>query len=198
MDRKLPQITNESGFALLMALIVVGALLSIGLTFLQLSISQVQLSTDARDSERAFHAANAGMECGRYWRRVAADLMETGQDITPDCFNVASPPTISPTTITNGVTGDGVVYLYEYEFTWGTDSNRCSEISTLLMVADSLGTDDLVLTGVATHIPGYSGSDPKDCEPGERCTVLSARGYNQDCGNTTNFGTIQREVLLEF
>jgi Tfp pilus assembly protein PilX len=191
---------SESGFALLMSLIVVGVLLSIGLTYLDLSTSQVQLSTNSRDSERSFHAANAGMECGRYWRRVSSDLMETGQDIVPDCFDAAATPTISPTTLgtAEGLVGDGVAYVYSYEFTWGTNNDRCSQITSLVMVANDPSTQTLELTGVATQVPGYTGADPKICVPGERCTILSSRGYNQDCSNTTNFGTIQREVLLEF
>ena len=95
------------------------------------------------------------------------------------------------------VSGTGQAYLYEYEFTWGTNSDRCSEISSLVMVADSAG-GGFTVNNVATVIPGYQGPTDKDCEAGERCTVQAARGYNRSCGQTSNFGTIQREVLLEF
>ena len=77
---------KESGFALLITLIVVGVVLSVGLSILDLSIRQVRLSTNAKESELAFHAANAGMECARYWRRASSSEMETGQAIEPVCF----------------------------------------------------------------------------------------------------------------
>ncbi|MFW6210467.1 MAG: hypothetical protein ACOC4E_03185, partial [Patescibacteria group bacterium] len=55
-----------SGFALLITLLVVGVVLAVGAVLLDLTIKQVQLSSTAKDSEIAFHAANAGMECARF------------------------------------------------------------------------------------------------------------------------------------
>lgn len=82
---------RETGFALLMTLIVVSVVVSIGLTVLDLSIKQVRLSTNAKESEIAFHAANAGMECARYWRRAASTTVERGGAITPNCFSAHLP-----------------------------------------------------------------------------------------------------------
>jgi hypothetical protein len=82
---------KSQGFALLIALIVVGVVLSIGLSILNLSISQVRLSTDAKESEAAFHAANAGMECARYWRHEEGDKMGGGDNsFSPECFNITT------------------------------------------------------------------------------------------------------------
>lgn len=189
-----PQTHNKTGFALLMSLIVVGVLISIGLTVLELTIAQVRLSTNARDSETAFHAANAGLECALYWRRQAADNMETGQTISPVCFG-AGVSAVSPTNIVSGA--DGNAYLYTYEFTWGTDSDRCSEVNTLVASSTPTGSG-VTIPNVATHILGYTGGTNFTCEPGGRCTIMSVRGYNKPCGQTTTFGTVQREVLLQF
>ncbi len=198
--RKKNKIQREGGFALLMTLIVVTVVIAIGLTVLDLSTKQIRLSTNAKDSEISFHAANAGMECARYWRRAASGYMENGDSINPNCF-VGSTRTISgannPRTITD-FSGNGEVYRYEYSFTWAGDT-RCSEITTLVASSSANGTG-LTINNMNDLIPGYPGgvSDEKDCAAGERCTVLSVRGYNKPCGSTTGYGTVQREVLLQF
>lgn len=186
----------QAGFALLMSLIVVGVLISIGLSVLELSIKQVQLSTNARESEVAFHAANAGMECSRYWRRASATEMENGTGITPVCFGVgAGANTLSELII--DVTGDGQVFAYDYDFTWGDSGDRCTEITTLVASSSFPGAG-VTTTNMTTQVPGYRDGNDWYCEPGARCTVISVRGYNKPCSGITNFGTVQREVLLQF
>lgn len=191
-----PQTHNKTGFALLMSLIVVGVLISIGLTVLELTIAQVRLSTNARDSETAFHAANAGLECALYWRRQSAESMETGQAIspTPTCFDGVG-ATADATTIVSD--SDGDAFLYTYQFTWGTGGDRCSQVNTLIASSTPTGSG-VTIPNVASHIPGYAGGTNFTCEPGGRCTIMSVRGYNKPCGQTTTFGTVQREVLLQF
>jgi type II secretory pathway pseudopilin PulG len=190
---------QQSGFALLLSLIVVGVIISVGLTVLELTITQVRLSTNARASEVAFNAANAGLECARYWRRQAGSLMENGQPLNPvgglRCFGV-TPDNNTVNEITEDITGDGQAWTYEYSFTWGLNGDRCTEIATIVASSTDTGAG-LTIEAMPTRIPGYEMVD-SDCDPGERCTILSVRGYNQPCANTLNFGTVQREVLLEF
>ena len=116
---------KEEGFALLLTIIVVGVLLSIGLAVLDLTVKQVQLSSNAKDSELAFQAANAGMECARRVRRDLGDRMLSNQSIDPQCFGVAynernrTRYQYEPLSETHpGVTGDGDVLRYRYSFTW--------------------------------------------------------------------------------
>jgi type II secretory pathway pseudopilin PulG len=194
--------TEQSGFALLISLIVVGVVLSVGLSILDLSIKQVRLSTNAKESEIAFHAANAGMECARYWRRVNDDEMENGDTISPLCFGATSPysntvddpgpPTYTP------VDDTAEAHFYTYSFTWGTESDRCTEVAALVASTTASG-GGITISNVDTLIPGYpEPSGNKVCPPGSRCTVLSVRGYNQPCAVASGPGTIQREVLLQF
>lgn len=184
---------NQSGFALLITLIVVGVVISIGLAILDLSIKQVRLSSNAKESEVAFHAANAGAECARYWRRIASSTMQLGQAINPSCFGVA-PDTNTVTQVISE--SDGAVYQYEYEFTWGTDTS-CTQINTLVSSSSVLG-DGVTTTNMTTLIPGYRGASDFYCEAGAHCTTISIRGYNQPCSIVGGYGVVQREVLLQF
>ena len=193
INTKSPTKNSESGFALLMTLIVVTVVISIGLSVLDLSIKQIRLSTNARDSEIAFHAANAGMECARFWRRSGSDEMETGQSFPISCFS----NTVTPTPVEVMNTADGEVYRYDYALSWGEFAPRCSQITTLVASSSVLGSG-LVIPNMTTLVPGYPGGNTKTCEAGERCTVISVRGYNKACASVSQYGTVQREVLLQF
>lgn len=191
---------QQSGFALIMSLIVVGIVISIGLSILEISVKQVRLSTNARDSEVAFHAANAGMECARYIRRDSQAAMESGQTINPACFG-ATVETNTVSTVYNDA--DGTAYVYNYSFTWGdvnSGGQRCTEATTLVIVADLEGAGVTIsdMDGPTGLIPGYQDGDTKSCEAGARCTVISVRGYNRTCSAASTVGTVQREVLLQF
>jgi Tfp pilus assembly protein PilX len=189
-------VSAQRGFALLMTLIVVSVVISIGLSVLDLSIKQVRLSTNAKDSEIAFHSANAGMECARYWRQKESVKMEAGTDISPECFSVTL-GAVTGVPVTTGTTGTGAAYVYNYDFTWGTPQLRCTRVTTFVAVADVLGSGFSV-SGMPGLISGYPDGSTKACAAGERCTVVSVRGYNKACTAITEYGTVEREVLLQF
>lgn len=190
---------KQAGFALLISLVVVGVVISVGLSILDLSIKQVRLSSNAKESELAFHAANAGMECARYWRREESDRIENGQTISPTCFGAAPVTnTVNPVPGAN-ITGDGDVFQYEYEFTWGGGAEqRCTSINMVVASTSALGVG-VTTTNMISLIPGYPPvTSDKYCNPGSRCSTISVRGYNLQCANKNGFGVAQREVLIEF
>jgi len=201
---------HEQGFALLISLIVVGVVLSVGMTILDLSIKQVRLSTSSRDSETAFHASNAGAECARYWRREKSDTpdqentdaMVLGEDVDVSCFG-SDEIDISPESGQNEpkiTVGTGKSYLYKYEFTWGAGNDRCTKINTIVTTADIDSPGPVLIANIKTLIPSYP-EDTTECEPGSQCTILSSRGYNKPCPageGAFGYGTVEREVLLQF
>lgn len=189
---------KEKGFALLITLVVVTVLISIGLSVLDLSIKQVRLATNAKDSEIAFHAANAGLECALYWRRFSEDAMELGQTVPVSCFARPSVPATG-SRITTGVSG-GDVFQYKYEFTWGDSPDiRCSQINAI--VGSSSASTNLVISGLISGgsplVPGYPDGNSKTCEAGTKCTIISVQGFNKPCSDVGGYGTVQREVLLQ-
>lgn len=188
---------QSSGFALLITLIVVSVVVSIGLTLLDLTIKQIRLSSGSKDSEIAFHAANAGVECARYWRRVEQDDFETGATATLGCFGQAN---INVNSIDRGG-GTDDIYEYNFQFTGGSLNDRCSVVKMITISSDPDATPDVngfavVLNNVPSLVPGYPETN-KGCQPGGRCTIISSQGYNKSCGSINIIGTVQREVLLE-
>lgn len=184
-----------------MTLLIISVVLSVALTTLSLSIKQTRLATDTRDAEIAFHAANAGLECLRYWRRIEPLNFEAGVSQDIDCFGSTGVSPEENNELSSEASGDGSVYQYQYYITWGTGTDeRCSEMRFLVFNADSSGSG-LTLNDMDDYIPGYaanSPSDSKSCEAGGLCTVFSSRGYSDSCDAREQTGTIQRDILLEF
>jgi len=196
----------QQGFALLMTIIVVSVVISIGLSVLDLTLKQVRLSTNAKDSEISFHAANAGVECARYTRRVNANLMEVGTAISPVCFGVSPTSNSKAKVNATSTDGDGEVYKYTYNFSWPSASpTSCTLVTTLVASATAMINPTTLGRGVTTthmttYISGYPVSSGSGwyCGPGERCTILSVKGYNRPCAASYGYGTVEREVLLQF
>jgi Tfp pilus assembly protein PilX len=191
---------TQSGFALLMTIIVVGVVTAIGLSVLDLSIKQVRLTTLSRDSENAFHAANAGLECARFNRLLLSSDMEAGDAVGPTCFGTTLTSN-NPTTpvAADYIASDGQAYLYTWQYTWGTGlDTRCSRMNILVASTTPTGSGiELDTTYMGdSNFPGYVGTFT--CEASARCTVISVQGFNKACSAINQPGTVQREVLLEF
>ena len=195
---------SKTGFALLISMIVVGVVVSVGLSILELTIKQLALATNSKDSEIALHAANAGLECAQYWRNKEFTKFENGDTVSATCFGNAPAYTKShigdDVSSASGVTADlGNAYKYSYEFDWGTPSvdERCSVITMLILVSDNESTGGVRVDDISDFLSGYDNNTVKTCDPGGRCTFTSVQGYNKKCSDKGSFGTIQREVLLE-
>lgn len=191
---------KETGFALLVSLIVVGVVLSVGLVILDLTIKQVRLATTNKDSEVAFHAANAGMECARYWRRSLTADMTTGAPASGvSCFG--QPATnVSPTNVPLASGSGGNAWRYSYQFTWGPANDRCTRVDTVSAVAPAFAADAVIQNSTMQGIiPGYPGTADVTCPAGSQCTTIAVRGYNQACpAGNFGYGVVERQVLLEF
>jgi len=60
------QIKN-SGFTLLLALVVIGIVLVVGLGVFDIILREIALSAEGRESQKAFYAADTGVECALYY-----------------------------------------------------------------------------------------------------------------------------------
>lgn len=64
------QATHPSrGFTLFYALLVTSLLLALGLAVFNITLKELMLSSDARESQNAFFAADAALECALFWDR---------------------------------------------------------------------------------------------------------------------------------
>lgn len=182
---------KQEGFALLLAIIISSVVLAIGLSILNISINQINLSATARESELAFQTSHAGMDCIWYWRNEnAASYMALDAVLPPiDCFG-RSPQSSGKTTLRSVVAGH--VNSYQYRFEWGTPE-RCTNVEMVVFNAHS---GDLTWTFNNT---GVGNNGVKQCSEGNICTVLFSQGYNRSCAElATSIFSVQRELVVEF
>lgn len=200
------QINNtkkDGGFALLITIITLSVVVAVTLSIVELSLMQLKLSVDSKDSEIAFHAANAGLECARYTRRIQSDQFETGANATFNCFDdsasVAKQASLgfitSPASIP---VADGQVNRYKRDITWGTaPEERCTSIDIIAIIATTTVTiGGSGVDSLKNKINGYE-NDTKVCATGERCTIMSVTGYSSACSAISSPSTLRREILLE-
>lgn len=55
------------GFAMLFSVLISSLLVVVGLSIFNLTLKELTISTAARESQAAFYAAHAGLECALYW-----------------------------------------------------------------------------------------------------------------------------------
>lgn len=58
---------NETGFTLFISLIIASVIMIIGVSLHNLVVKELLFSFSGRESEKAFFAADSGIECGLYW-----------------------------------------------------------------------------------------------------------------------------------
>lgn len=57
------KIRNEDGFVVLIAVLVSGLLITVGIFIANIAIKEIALSNSSKDSQKAFYAADAAAEC---------------------------------------------------------------------------------------------------------------------------------------
>jgi Tfp pilus assembly protein PilX len=188
------QRNTERGFTLLLAAIISVVILTIGLTILNSSLKQFVLSEVALESERAFHAAYAGVECAQFWN--VDDVWDVGApNRNIRCVEQAVATTDA--VVTNTHNADEIKNV---QFTW-TNADSYSAASPTAYTYE-MCTDITVYkyydAGATTNMTMLPAGFNQVCAIGVECTVVVARGYNQPCANINNIRTVEREITVRF
>lgn len=196
---------KQNGFALLLSLVIISVVLAVVISIAQLSTKQLQLAGVVGDSELAFNAAYAGVECAQSMRLYKRAELENGDSgIDFDCFDtthtlVAGYPD-SYTNTDTGYAGDGEVHHYQYQLDWTSGGNELCAIVDMVIFDTVLDGANLSVTDteMIALIEGYPGTSDKECIAGSQCTTVAVQGYDRACSDITQPDTIQRSVLLEY
>jgi len=105
----------KKGFALLVAIVVTSILLIVSFVVSNIALKQLVIATTNKDSQKAFYAANSGVECAHYWDLtnplVSPFATSTGGTITCNGQTIStgnqSVPTVPVTPSLIGGGGDG-------------------------------------------------------------------------------------------
>lgn len=185
VDYKTQTTQNESGFALIMALVISSVVLSIGLSMLSITIKQIDLSSSARESEVAFQVASAALDCALMTRineEAAVVASPPLPDITFDCGDITQ--SVSPS-------GNNIrKYILAEDWTSPSGQQRYMKIE--MIVVNAMNEDR------SYNPPGRNFS--RTCADGNYCTYIFAQGYNRSESEVTSGAsfTVQRELTAEF
>jgi Tfp pilus assembly protein PilV len=193
---------SQSGFALLLTLVVVSIILAVGLSLLNITMKQLSLSSIARESEIAFYAASTGIECMQYHRSLV-DTREAflGEGNLVDLRYLEcadQEPILENTEISTIPIPESGTYLYNFKYRYNLAPNPLDAeddtcVETSLYITDlRAGNTDLSEPIVNEGLEDIS------CIAGSVCTTIFARGYNRPCNQLTSLFTVSRELTIEY
>lgn len=184
---------NQDGITLLITLLLMGVLLGVSTSLLNITLKQFKLSGIAYASEMAFQAAVAGMECAQFRDAVTLSFNQVVNGAIArtsiDCFG--SGPILDMNT------GDVISGSEQkFQFDLGVSPDQlCVQISAYKFY-ESPSFDSPDTTGPRLIIAGGIDARPsRACSEGGECTVIQSRGYNVSCGSLgTGTRVVEREL----
>jgi hypothetical protein len=115
---KLKTKEKNKGFVLLLAVIISSMILAIALSVSNITIKQMKFSTSAKEANKAFFAADIGIECALYF-----------DSFTPSAYGEITP-------FLNTKCAENAVNVTAFDVTWnfalvalGTDGKSCTNVS---------------------------------------------------------------------
>jgi Tfp pilus assembly protein PilX len=150
----LPPARYSRGFTLLIAVIFMSVMLAFGLELASLAYKQQVLASSAIESQYAFYAADAGLECALY------------ADQQLNSFNYSTHDSNTPPNLITCDNGLATQLSYSY------DSNK-------LIVAERLSLDSSTLTPHCAYVTVYKYSTPQS--PKNFTTYIFSQGYDVSC-----------------
>ena len=153
--------THKRGFALFVAVVTASIVLAMGLSILQITLKDFTLSSVVRESELAFAAADAGMECALYWN-------QSNEAGVGGLFTIPSPTLLHCLGKTNiTATSSG-----RYQIEWGTPK-LCSDVTVIRVVGPSGSCG----VGVCTTIVSRGYNSACTAITGSRTVERALRSY---------------------
>lgn len=198
--------TQQDGIALLITLLLMGVLLGISTALLTVTLKQYQLSGIAFQSEIAFQAANAAMECAHYHHQPGAGngifyetAVTTKVRLAANsfyCFNFPTSADLVGGAVGSKYDGSGAESNEQrFQFSWGSSPEVCSEFSVYIFHEPQVGSID---SPIPVTVDGVT-QLRSQCPEGGTCSVIKARGYNVPCGEIYGGGrVVEREFIVVY
>ncbi|MFH1956042.1 MAG: pilus assembly PilX N-terminal domain-containing protein [Patescibacteria group bacterium] len=80
---------SQKGFVLFMTVLIISIILVLSLSVAEIILKEMKFSTLAKESFKAFYAADSGVKCAVYWDLVENAFSFTDYDI--ECANISIP-----------------------------------------------------------------------------------------------------------
>lgn len=122
MEKYFKKYNNKNGFVLLYVVLISSIILTITLSITDMSYREISLSSDARETNFAFFAADAGAECALLNDKASStSFVQTGGSGIVTCFDI-------PITINQNIIGDTGEWSFVLN-NLGSDGDGCARVN---------------------------------------------------------------------
>jgi len=203
---------QQDGITLLITLLLMGVLLGVSTALLGVTLKQYQLAGISYDSEVAFQAASAVIECALHHDYELFPNSPFNVPSDPLGPNVFAKQSVRPSMTCMGITVQSTVRPNDPWYSWDLDTvnhlamigneqyfqfdwgNTCSEVS-IYKFLEPVALDPDTNANWAVMVGNTDFRPGSPCPEGSTCTVVQARGYNVSCAN---INTAPRVVEREY
>lgn len=150
---------DKKGFVILIAVLVASLMISIGAFIANIAVKELSLSVSGRDSQVAFYAADAGIECALYHDLHVSQFATSSSDSGPGTLNCNS--TTTPIVVTGLSTATRGVSQFEVSFPQNTgDDPELSPYGLIRITKNNIGTasDETIIESRGYNIKSTASS----------------------------------------
>lgn len=180
--------SRKRGFTLVFAVLVSALILAVGISIVNIALKQVLFSGIGRESQFAYYAADAGVECALFWDFRGIEATSNGVEV----FATSSQSNYNSVPAAETLCGAGSIvdvddgaggYTYEdaqalayvgTDYGWDIEADSNSATTTFTMVLKQEDAYYCAEVRVSKWIDTGT-SDPSDDRPR---TTIDSRGYN--------------------
>jgi hypothetical protein len=145
---------QSSGFVLLFAVTLSAILLSIALGVSNITFRELRFSTNARDTNDAFFAADTGLECAEFYDKSTSHIFEEGGGTSIKCIGNHD------ITVTRGFEGDSNAFFWSFTLSGlNSGGQGCANVTV-----DKRWVTDGYHTYTVVTSDGYNNGD-STCTP---------------------------------
>lgn len=190
MNHNFKKQNKQEGITLFITLLITGVLLAVSSSLLNITLKQFQFSSISEISEKAFYAANSGMECALFHDHIlnkfdipgdggSSPRLPAGSNAGPNCMGAGAASDALKPLDSDRSSGEE----QRFEISW---DDVCTKISVYKFFNTNADED------MSSVVAG------RTCAQGLECTVVASRGYNAPCNSLTGSKVVEREITIVY
>ncbi len=150
---------NQEGFVALFTVLITSVVLAMAIGIASLSLKEIVLSSTASDGNKAFYAADSGIECALYWERTNQGEGSFFSGMRCNNNLAIDPNNGFPTSADEG---------YDFKMSFGEENELCANVT--VERGFSSGSFSTRIESKGSNVPCDDTTNPKKVERSIRVT----------------------------